>query len=235
MRAFRFTLCAHDFLFYVAREMVEGVPTDIISNTALLYAFNTHAGVHRNASGTTPHYGEDAERFTLYPTPAALSPRDVVVMGDEMHHWDGVSRDLRRFTYNSVQTLTQTTDVGHMCFPMLGHYLKYQPLTPFEGFVLGGVPSRLVRLGKKLSPARVYCEPLQDARLKEGRFTPSHPVNAHDLPEGTRLIRGSLQVIPPTPIYTQCILEGQYIEGRRGNATYRIALPDLETYSGVHL
>lgn len=239
MKAFRYVLSPHDFLFYVARELVEGVPTDIISNTALLYAFNTHARVHRNASGTVPHYEEDAERFTLYPTPAALSERALsegrVVLGNALVRWGGVSTELVRMTYNSVQTTTQTTDVGHLCFPMVGHYMKYQPLTPFEGFVLGGVSSRLLRLGKKLSPVRVYYERLEDATIREGTFTPSHPVNANDLPSTTRLVRGRLQVIPPTPIYTQCVLDGQYIEGRCDGKPYRIALPDLEKYSGVHL
>ncbi|MHC1593299.1 MAG: hypothetical protein ACXQT1_04385, partial [Methermicoccaceae archaeon] len=131
MRVFKYTLCAHDFLFYVARELVGGVPTDIISNTALLYAFNTHSGVHRNASGTSPHYREDAELFTMYPTPAELYSKNEIVIGDEMQKWDAVSRELKKLTYNSVQTLTQTTDVGHMCHPMIGHYLKYRPLTPF--------------------------------------------------------------------------------------------------------
>jgi|Deesub1362A_J573_1020465.scaffolds.fasta_scaffold00838_8 CRISPR type I-D-associated protein Csc1 len=238
MKVFRYILCPHDFFFYVSRELVEGVPSEIISNTALLYAFNTHSQIHRNASGNVPHYEEDAKRFTLYSTPAELLNEDKVVIGDRILETN-VSRELVRITYNSVHTVTQSVDVGKVrvkvCFPMMGQYLKYRPLVPFQGFLIGGRSSSLIRLGKKLVPVRVHYEELENVRVREGKFTPSHPVNVNDLPPETNLVRGKIQVIPPTPIYTECVLDGKYIEGECSHRRYKIALPNENKYPEVEL
>ncbi|RLG21296.1 type I-D CRISPR-associated protein Cas5/Csc1 [Methanosarcinales archaeon] len=232
MRVFRYILCPHDFFFYVSRELEEGVPSDVISNTALLYAFNTHAQVHRNASGNVPHYDEDVKKFTLYSTPAELLNENRVVIGGKLLKSE-VSRELVRITYNSVQTVTQSVDVGKVCFPMMGKYLKYRPLVPFYGFLIGGRSSSLIRIGKKLVPARVYYEEVEEVKVREGRFKPSHPVNVNDLPPETRLVRGKIQMIPPTPIYTECVLEGKYVEGKCGGNRCTLALPDAEKYPEV--
>lgn len=231
MKAYRCILSTHDFFFYVSKELKVGVPSDIISNTALLYAFNTHISeVQRVVAGNVPHYREDMEKFPIYSTPAHLFNKDVVISGGDIREWNGVSRDQKRLTYNAVHTVTHTTE-SKKTVPSMGHYLKYLPLTPFECFIIGGRSSSVIRLGKKLSPVRVDYQPLEDLEIIRNKvFKPSHPVNSKDLPESTETLECSIEVIPPVPIYRYARLKGDYLKGKVQGRVYRIALPNLDVY-----
>ncbi len=236
MKAYRCILSTHDFFSYVSKELKVGVPSDIISNTALLYAFNTHiSDVQRTVSGNVPHYKEDMGKFPIYSTPARLVDKDIVIRGGKIQKWDGVSREQKRLTYNAVHTVTHTTD-STKAVPSMGHYLKYLPLTPFECFVIGGRSSSVIRLGKKLSPVRVKYQPLTDLKIiRDKTFIPSHPVNSKDLPPTTNTLECSIEVIPPVPIYRYAKLKGDYLEGKVNGKTYRIALPDDTIYQSIHM
>lgn len=236
MKAYRCILSTHDFFSYVSKELKVGVPSDIISNTALLYAFNTHiSDVQRTVSGDVPHYKEDMEKFPIYSTPARLVDKDIVINDGKVKKWDGVSREQKRLTYNAVHTVTHTTE-STKAVPSMGHYLKYLPMTPFECFVIGGRSSSVIRLGKKLSPVRVEYQPLDDLRIIRNKtFNPSHPVNSKDLPETTKTLECSIEVIPPVPIYRHSKLKGDYLEGNVKGKTYHIALPDNDIYQSISM
>lgn len=234
MKAYRCVLSTHDFFTYVSKELKVGIPSDLINNTALLYAFNTHiSSAHRVVSGTVPNYREDLKKFSIYSTPARLLDNNLIIKGGELGQWDGVSRDLKRLTYNAVHTVTNTTDTIQ-AVPSMGHYMNYPPLTPFECFIIGGRSSSVIRLGKKLSPVRVEYQPLENVKIIKGReFSPSHPVNSKDLPPSTKLLECSVEVIPPVPVYRASRLKGDYLLGEVNGKKYKIALPDSEIYQAV--
>lgn len=236
MKAYRCILSPHDFFSYVSKELKVGVPSDIISNTALLYAFNTHvSSAHRTVSGTTPHYREDMKKFSIYSTPAKLLEDDMAIMGGELEKWEGVSRDLKRLTYNAIHTVTNITET-RQAVPSMGHYMKYPPLTPFECFTIGGRSSSVIRLGKKLPPVRVEYQPLENVRIVRGReFSPSHPVNSKDLPSSTDVLECSVEIIPPVPVYRTARLKGDYLLGEVDGKEYRIVLPNEEVYKSIKI
>jgi CRISPR type I-D-associated protein Csc1 len=235
MEAYRCILSAHDFLFYVSKELKVGVPSDIISNTALLYAFNSHTtAAHRNASGNTPHYQEDMARFSIYSTPAKLLGRDLVIMRGELEEWGGVSRNLERLTYNAVQTVNNITDSTQVV-PSMGHYMMYPPLTPFECFLIGGRGSAVIRLGKKLPPVRAVYQRLENVEHNTGTFRPSHPVNSKDIHQATEILECSVEVMPPAPVYRTSKLKGDHITGEIQGKKYRVALPNPDIYSSIDL
>lgn len=233
MEIYRCILSPHDFFSYVSKELKVGVPSDLISNTALLYAFNTHVpSAHRTASSTAPYYREDMRKFSIYSTPAKLIHENVIVKNGELDEWDGVSRDLKQLTYNAVHTVVNITDTPK-AVPSMGYYMKYPPLTPFECFVIGGRGGSIIRLGKKLSPVRVMYQRLRDVNLKRGEFVPSHPVNFKDLSDSAEVMECTVEIIPPAPIYRTSRLRGDFLEGKINGRKYRIALPDSEIYKSV--
>jgi len=233
---YRVCLITHDFFHYVSRELKVGVPTDLISNTALLYAFNRHVeSVQRNAAGNRPRYQEDYGRFELYPTPARLLTGKETCTCPRYVEWLSESGEMKRFTYNAINTITQVTEnKKSKSIPTMGFYMKYVPLTVFECFLIGGRAANVIRLGKKFVPVRALYQRLERVDIhEEGEFVPSHPVNVADLPEGTRTLECAMEVIPPVPIYSTCRLRGRYLTGYAGNQRYTIALPEEERYPAV--
>jgi len=236
MKVYRCILSPHDFFSYVSKELKVGIPSDIISNTALLYAFNTHVdSTQRNASGNVPHYEEDMKKFPLYSTPATLLKKDLIIKGGKLKEWHGVTREKKRITYNAIHTVTNVTD-SRQAVPSMGYYLKYLPFTPFESFIIGGRSSSVIRLGKKLPPVRVKYQPLEEIKMvKDKEFYPSHPVNPKDLPPTIKTLECSIEVIPPVPIYRNAKLKGDHLKGQVDGKEYRIALPDDCIYESVSM
>ncbi|MEM3342272.1 MAG: type I-D CRISPR-associated protein Cas5/Csc1 [Thermoplasmata archaeon] len=228
----------HDFFFYVAKEIKTGLPEKVIHNTALLYALNRDVeALHRTASGQIPHYNEDAYKFKIYSTPAMLADINTikdanrVLIGKNELLWES-SQDLVRFTFNSVHTVTQSTQDQNVNLPALGWYLKYPPLVPFRAFVFGSQPPPpLVRLGKKPVPIRIRVKEVKGT-VEEGRFECAHPVNIRDLPEETKLLSGSMIVMPPIPLFIRCILEGLFVR-LKNEMGECVVLPDLNNYPNV--
>lgn len=236
MKAYRCILSPHDFFFYVSKELKIGIPSDIISNLALLYAFNTHIpNVHRIISGTVPHYIEDMKKFTIYSTPGKMLDQNLIIKNGDIEKWDGISRDKKRLTYNAVDTITNTTD-SLKAVPSMGQYMKYLPFTPFECFIIGGIGSSIIRLGKKLSAVRVKYQPLENLKIIKGQeFTPSHPVNPNDLNDSIDILECSLEVIPPVPIYRNARLRGDYLLGEVNGKKYKICIPNPKIYESVDM
>jgi hypothetical protein len=164
-----------------------------------------------------------------------MEEKNVINKCGKIEEWNHVSREPKGITYNAVHTVTNVTDTSQ-AMPALGSYMKYPPLTPFYCFTIGGKGSSIIRLGKKLIPVRVSYYPIQDIKIhKNEEFCPNHPVNPNDLPPSTEVLECTLEVIPPIPIYRYCRLKGDFIQGRVGDKTYRIALPDPEKFSSVIL
>ncbi len=241
MEIFRVLLTPHDFFFYVSREYGRvGITENIISNYALMYALNDES-FSRLASGTKPHYEEDIKRFSVYATPARPYSGSALI-GEKKIPWSW--EDPVWISYNALDsTLLFTMEKDKIIkrkynVPKVGTYLKHPPLNTFEFFIIGSPKKKVIRIGKKLSPARIRLFKCEDIKIKSGRFTPSHPVNYMDIKEKTNIIRGRFLTIPPVPLILDAVLEGEYIECRfvneRGYKTKAIiALPDKNQYPGV--
>ena len=235
MKVYQALLSTHDFFFYVSKELKLGGPEPYISNTALLYALNRVEKVHRNVAGVTPFYEVDRKLFRVYVTPAALREEVMVIAGRPLGK-RGIASNLVKVTYNSViEGNVVFMEEKKLVLPKLGYYMKYPPLTTFEFFIIAQgeakVP-RVVRIGKKYPPARLYYREVK-FRLREGRFAPSHPVNVLDLPEKTRIVEGRFISMSPMPLLVDCRLDGEYIKVEDEKKTYYIAMPDKQRYPGV--
>jgi len=234
-------LTSHDFLFYVSRELKVGVSVDVINNTAILYAINTFTpAVHRNASGSRPHYPEDRTRFAVYATPAGLISSDELMIGTSRLEFAHTTSPIK-ITYNSVDSMyivSMETSVFHqrekkLAYPKMGSYYKYPPLTSFRFFTINGAGPRVIRLGKKMPPAAVYYEPVDDLRTRTGEFQPDHPVQVVELPRETVVLAASMVVLPNGVIARQAKLKGRYLEGMCNGERQVIAVPEQTLYPNV--
>jgi len=241
MQVFRATLTFHDFLFYVSRELKVGITADVVNNTALLYAINTLVPTaHRNASGNIPHYYEDFTRFSIYATPAYLITSNEVVIGASCLDFAHTTSPVK-ITYNSVDStyiISMETSIFHqkikkMAHPKMGSYYKYPPLTSFRFFTINGYGSRVMRLGKKMVPATVYYEPVDNIRIGEGEFQPSHPVQIAELPSETTVLDASIERLPNGLIAKHARLKGRYLEGTCNGQHQVITIPDQTRYPNV--
>lgn len=241
MRIYKATITIHDFFFYISREIRLGTPSEVINNTALLYAINTLiAKSQRNAAGNKPHYEEDYRLFPIYTTPAALVDSAEVVLDNSLKKFEH-STTTQKISYNSVDStflVSMETSVFHthelkLAHPKLGSYMKYPPLTTFTFFTLGGIGARVVRLGKKLSPATIFYQELEESEFKKGFFKPDHPVAIKDMPEESRLIDGNIQFLPNGLIAVNAQIDGPYYQGKINGKTYYIAAPKKTMFPSV--
>jgi hypothetical protein len=142
-------------------------------------------------------------------------------------------------TYNSINTLSNTTSYersdprAKMNFPLVGGKERDQPLTCYQFYTLGDKPQQLVRLGKKMTAARIISEPLNIQKYDSGKFEPSHPVNPSDT-SGT-ILEGTLY--PQFPrLLLNVKMTGEYcicLDSHRRE--HIIALPKKDLYMGVDL
>ncbi len=238
-------MTCHDYLFYASRDYgATAKPADFIGNYALMYAMNRRTPeIRRMIDGTTPHYNEDLSRMPVYVTPAAFVddfPHEVstgqswikssVLLGAmRKGHWN--RGNMTRLTWNSIgESLLERMEQDNINLPKKGAYYQHPPLSSLYFYAVGESLPTVFRLGKKYSPVRASFYPL-DVREKEGRFTPTCPVTVSDLPESTRILRGSLLTVPPTPTLILSELEGKYIEGKDPEGVvHRFPIPDTEKY-----
>lgn len=239
---YRCELVAHDYLFFTAFGTRDTSMNDYIGNYALMYAINTQINcVHRNASGTKPFYTDDLKHFTLYATPAKPLPTSVISpsSGNKWNRWERVSH-----TFNSVNTLTQTTEQGGKAnlsrvgakvnLPQVGAKEKFAPLNAFEFFVIGGSPPCVIRLGKKHASCRVFAYPLTLEKVSSGVFEACHPVNPMDAPGNFKLVYGDYKLQFP-PLILNARLEGEHYVLKDGEKTYRVLKPSSKVYENVEL
>ncbi len=216
------TLETHDFLFFVTRELKTGISEGYISNTALLYAINTFSKVNRVVSGTTPHYEEDWEKFSIYVTPAKM--------------FNSSATTKVKISYNAVdESLAfKMEDVGvKKAFPKFGAYLRFPPKTRLYFYTIGGKGPGVIRLGKKSCICRVKYQKLSVKEKKRGKFRPTHPINPRHMHPEFVMIEGTEIPIIPIRLFDNVIAEGEYIIAFNGNRKHVIAVPDRELFRSV--
>lgn len=207
-----------------------------------MYSLNRHiVDVQRNVSGTKPHYEEDMKKFTIYATPAKLiTVSRIPFLSSNYSNLKEIewkeSKQYVIITYNAINTITNTVETDKLNFPMIGKYVKNVPLTVFEFFAIGGNPSGVFRLGKKLVPIRYFAEPLKFLGIHEkGQVSPSHPVNIIELPKNANIVSGTIvNQIPP--LIVDATLENVKwleCESENSKSKYNIALPNISLYPMV--
>lgn len=243
MEIYTALLSTHDFFHFASKDYGGGVTENVIHNTALMYSLNRHIPtVQRVASGNIPHYEEDFKRFQIYSTPAQLST-DEAILGSQRIAWRNFG-GMIKITYNSVDSpfvfsmegpsfLREVSPSLKEAVPKMGSYLKLPPLSTFTFFTIGGRGPNLIRIGKKLPPARVAYTQVKDVVEKTGRFKASHLVNLLDLPRSTKLRSGTIIRIPPSPITMGAELDGTFLEGKVGKKRFFIAKPSAKHFKGV--
>ena len=136
-------------------------------------------------------------------------------------------------TWNSTgSSLLWTMPKEKINIPKTGSYHKLLPLVTFYLYTVGGQIPGVFRIGKKHTPARLHCEPIE-MNLEVGRFKATCPVNVVDLPEDTEIIEGSLVTIPPSPLLVEATLKGEYLKGVDSKGLiHRIPVPNQERFRG---
>jgi len=228
----------HDFFKYASRELGGvAVSAPLIHNTALLYAINRIEQAHRIVSGLKPHYDEDFPKFSIYVTPAKLLEHKASeIIGNEVVDFP-LQPDPTKITYNAVNTITQLTETGRIAVPNLGAYLSYPPLSTFVAYSLGGAPPPLIRIGKKLVPARVLVKSLDVVKVNDSNdreFIPSHLVNPMDLPPDAKILEAEMYPMPPVPVLINAKIKGPHIILRDSKGNFHtIAIPSRERYPSL--
>ena len=230
-------LTCHDFLFYASRDYgASARPVSTIGNYALMYAINRKNPRVRNVvTGTTPLYDEHLPLMEIYATPALPTGSGSIggnpQIGSESIKFDSKLR-MSRITWNSTgESLLWAMEAEKINIPKVGSYYKFNPLATFYFYTNGGPVPNVIRIGKKLIPARIQVEPLK-VKEKNGRFSSSCPVNVADLPADTLILGGSLLTVPPSPLLLDAELEGAYIEGIDSkNQIHRIPVPLKERFA----
>jgi CRISPR type I-D-associated protein Csc1 len=227
-------LVAHDYLFFSSRGFRDTIVSDYIENYALMYAINRNVPqIQRNASGTVPFYNQDMEKVRIYTTPAfALTKSKVPIAKNNLIDWENQSPAY--ITFNSVNTVTQSTENSRLNLPQIGRKSKFPPLNSFQFFAIGANPSGLIRLGKKQVPCRVFAEPLDVKGLFSKTFQPSHPINMADLKElHPSAIKSGQLIKQNTALLVNARLEADHYICIDSINTYNVLKPDACKYPNV--
>jgi len=228
-------LVAHDYLFFSSRGFRDTKVSDYIGNYALMYAINRNvAQIQRNAAGTTPFYDQDMKKVRIYTTPAFASTDPKVPMA--INNWiPWENQQPTYITFNSVNTITQSTENSRLNLPQIGRKSKFPPLNSFQFFAIGANPSGLIRLGKKQVPCRVFAEQLYIRELSSKIFHPDHPINMDDLKEiQPSAIKSGQLIKQNTAILVNAHIDAEhYICTDNTNKTYNVLKPDTYKYPDV--
>lgn len=240
----------HDYLFFASQDYGSSArPAQTVGNYALMYAINREIPeVRRVFSAHTPFYDVDLPLMKVYATPAASISSFQHVRSTETakpSQWVGRQsvvgeRNLGRWetegivgmTWNSIgESVLATMKRENINIPRTGVYYKISPLNSFYCYTVGEPIPSVFRLGKKFAPVRVRLFGL-NAVLKEGLFEPTCPVNVADLPEDTKMLRGSIATVPPSPLLLDSELEGKYLEAKdEKGSVHRIPQADPVRYT----
>jgi len=227
-------LVTHDYFFFSSRGFRDTTVSDYIENYALMYAINRRIPqIQRNASGTVPFYKQDMSEVKCYATPAFSSTKSKVqITKDNLIDWG--NQPPAYITYNSVNSITQSTENSRLNLPQIGRKSKFPPLNSFHFFAIGANPQGLIRLGKKQVPCRVFAEPLHIKELSSKSFHPSHPINIADLKELHPSVIKSGQLIKQnTALLVNAYIEAEHFVCTQGTNTYNVLKPDTRKYPNV--
>ena len=242
MEIYRALISFHDFFFYASREYGgRAITEELIHNYALMYALNNFS---RLVAKPTPYYEDDLPKFSIYATPARPY-RGIAFVSRRKFNWDW--NDPVWISYNAIDSYLlfsmEKEKILNRKFvvPKYGAYQRYPPLDTFEFFVIGKKPGRsLIRIGKKLAPARVRYFKCVEIKERRGLFSPSHIVNAYEIRNTHEIVSGTILTIPPTPVIIDARLRGSYYECRYLNENNNekkaiIVKPDPQFYKGVDI
>jgi len=200
VRVYRCGLWMDDYLWFASSD-ISAISTtaEVIHNYALAYALNRYD--RAIVSQTAPTYREDLKEMPVYVTPA-------------------FSQTVRRtsLTFNAIDTKTQQTEsphIGKRVTPKLGSRRVINPTLSssqafwFYAFASGNaVLPRVIRLGKKRSPAHLEAKRLECpvARFCKDEVRLDGVINPLDT-EGDAL-RYSVVSIPPHLLLTETTMSG---------------------------
>jgi CRISPR type I-D-associated protein Csc1 len=220
-------MTCHDYLFYASQDYgAVAHSADLIGSYALMYAINRRIPeVRRAVSGNKPHYEDDLPKMRVYATPAGFVDdfpyhgtgsknrwlgRQIQLGGTFRKTWRRRSQEM--ITWNSIgEELLDKMKQDNLNIPKVGSYFKHPPMTSFYFYTVGGPIPKVIRIGKKFAPARLNTIALKSEE-KSGVFQPTCPVNVVDIPKETRILGGSILMIPPAPVLVASRLEGEYLE-----------------------
>lgn len=220
---YRVILTTHDFFFFASFDYKIGFTQDAIHNYALMYALWNKA---RFASVYIPHYSKDLSAMQYYATPARP------IGGSEYRAWKyhrPTHFDNLKVTYNSLtEASASKMEKGTTNIPISGSYYKFKPLTSFEFYILSEYqPRRLIRIGKKLSIAELRARRIDRFSVKRRKHRPDHLVNVSDVPQGARILEGTLMYGFPTPLISGALIESNHIEIEDSDKTIQLPNPKL--------
>jgi CRISPR type I-D-associated protein Csc1 len=228
-------LVAHDYLFFSSKGFRDTTVSNYIENYALMYAINRKIPqIQRNASGTKPFYKEDMSKIKIYATPATITTESrVPVTKNNSIVWS--NQPSVYITFNSVNSITQSTENSRLNFPQIGRKAKFPPFNSFEFFTVGGDPSGLIRLGKKQVPCRIFAESLHIKEIASKVFQPSHPINIADMKElQPSMIKSGQLIKQNTALLVNAHIESEhFVCSDDTNKTYKVLKPDANKYSKV--
>jgi CRISPR type I-D-associated protein Csc1 len=242
-------LTCHDYLFYASQDYNSSArPSEVIGSYALMYALNRRiTRVQRCVSDNVPHYDEDMEHMTTYataaahwsaygPEPRASTQPSLVREGAIGVIQSGGSNlpELEKMTWNSIgESLLDIMKQDNLNVPKTGVYYKLTPPTVFYFYTLGERPSSVIRIGKKLSAARIVTHQLE-AAIETGEFRPTCPITVVDLPGETEILEGSIMTVPPTPVLVNSRLRGEHVRAtdERGHQ-HRFPVPRLDRFAAA--
>ena len=228
-------LVAHDYLFFSSKGFRDTSVSNYIENYALMYAINRNIPqIQRNASGTKPFYSEDMHEVKIYATPATITTKSKVpITKNNSIIWP--NQPPIYITFNSINSITQSTENSRLNLPQIGRKAKFPPLNSFEFFTIGNNPSGLIRLGKKQVPCRIFADRLHVKEQASKIFQPSHPINIADLKEmqPSKIKKGQLIKQNTALLVNATIDADHFVCTDAANNTYKVLKPNGNKYTKV--
>lgn len=217
-------IAVEDDLYYVSREDGGNFSTrPYLMHTALYYAFRIFPTQFRNKV-QNPHYEEDRDDGPeIYIHPAQSSE----VTGYEKRRFSVKPDSYRSEAKQENQNLMKT-----------GHQKTIRPGSSFQTFITSKSRKKLseqkeklpdyIRIGKKMSSARIQSGEIMEAEIEEGSFSMDIPVSTKDLDfEEKYSVKGDLnwENMNPVDLLTDGKLQGPHADFESTENDSTISVP----------
>lgn len=217
-------ITVEDDLYYVSREDGGNFSTrPYLMHTALYYAFRIFPTRFRT-SVQNPHYEEDRDdgpKIYIHPAKAKS------LSGYEKRRFSVKTDSYRSKSEKENQNLMKT-----------GHQKTIRPGSIFQTFITSNSKEKLsrqkeklpdyIRIGKKMSSARVRCGEIVEAEIEEGSFSMDIPVSTKDLDfEEEYSVKGDLnwENMNPVDLLTDGKLQGPHADFELSENDSTISVP----------
>lgn len=217
-------ITVEDDLYYVSREDGGNFSTrPYLMHTALYYAFRIFPTQFRNKV-QNPHYEEDRnDGPEIYIHPA----QSIAITGYEKRRFSVKPDSYRSEAKQENQNLMKT-----------GHQKTIRPGSSFQTFITSKSKGKLseqrekmpdyIRIGKKMSSARVESGKIVEAEVKNGSFSMDVPVSTKDLDfEDIYSVNGDLnwENMNPVDLLTDGKLDGPHADFELSEIDSRFSVP----------